>query len=73
MTFDVGAIINLVGALAQFIPGVVTPAHVTGALVGAGVLTQAEADANADLQALIAEALAAKAEADAAAAGNDPQ
>ncbi len=75
MTIDVGAVINLVGALAQFLPArtAVQPQQVTGALVGAGILTQAEADADADLQALIPEALAAKAEADAAAAGTDLQ
>ena len=67
------AILNLATALAPLVAGALTPTHVSGALVGAGILTQAEADADADLQALIVGALAAKADADRAAAGLDPQ
>lgn len=66
---DIQAIIQLATALGQFV--VPSVENVIGALKGAGALTEAQVDD--DLRALIAEALAAKAEADRAAAGLDPQ
>lgn len=65
-----GDVVALATALGPFVPGAVaTVAQVVGALKGVGILTGVEVDA--DLRALIVEALAAKAEADRAARGED--
>jgi hypothetical protein len=70
------AIAALANGLSPFIPlatmGVdAIVGAIKGAQVAAGVMTDDAADA--DLRALVVEALAAKAEADRAAAGTDPR
>lgn len=68
----IASIIALAQALAPLVaPLTVTVEQIIGALKGAGVLSDDQI--TADLQALIIDALAAKAEADLAASGNDPQ
>lgn len=70
--FNAPAILQLVTALTPFVvDGVVTVEHVVSTLVGVGALTPDEVDA--DLKALIVEAIEAKAMADRAASGNDPR
>lgn len=61
-------LMQLAAALEPFV--VVTVDALTGALKGAGA--QSDEQTDEDLRALVIEALAAKAEADSAAAGNDP-
>lgn len=60
-------------ALAQALEPIVVPTAeaIVGAIKGSGAMSADQIDA--DLQALIVEALAAKAEADKAASGNDPR
>ena len=68
----IAEILALINGLAPFVaPAEVTIEHVVGALKGAGAMSDDEADT--DLRNLIGEAFAAKAEADRAAAGLDPQ
>lgn len=70
MLLNIAQIINLANALQPAIVGaVVGVEHVIGALKGA----VPELEVDDDLRALIVEALAAKAEADRAASGNDPR
>jgi hypothetical protein len=70
---NLDAIVALINALAPLVaPAVLTVENVIGALKGAGAISDADA-ATADLQSLIVEALTAKAQADAAAAGDDPR
>lgn len=69
---DIAKIIQLATALSPFIaPAEVTVEAVIGAIKGAGGMTDSQADD--DLRLLIGDALAAKAESDRAASGNDPQ
>lgn len=72
MKVDVAQIIALANALSPYVaPASVGVAHIIGALQGAGTMTDLEVDD--DLRALIGEALTYKAEADRAAAGQDPR
>lgn len=65
---DLNQIVNLATALAPIVEGgVVGVEHIISAIRG----VRPDAEIDADLQALIVEALAAKQEADAAAAGDD--
>ena len=66
---NIASIIQLITALEPFV--VATEQAVMGALRGAGAITDAQADA--DMLLLVQDALAAKAQSDAAAAGHDPQ
>ncbi len=68
----IAEILALVNALTPLVaPTVVSVEHVMGALRGAGAISDPQADA--DLRALVIKAIAAKAEADRAAAGDDPR
>ena len=65
-------ILDLINALAPLVaPAIVNIDHVYGAMKGAGIQTDTASDD--DLRALIDAALVAKAEADRAAAGDDPR